>query len=230
MRQWADLGLLLLPAAIYCIVPSFAELVVYLAVALPLYVWITRRWVRAVVIAAVFAGVGAIYVWNRIGTGYYSFINGLIYDTLTSAGWGGQGIAGIAVEKRLPYPYTDLFPVYLIQSFGWAGGLLLLVLVCWFALRMIAYTRSVSDAYGRALIFALSLMLAIRLIYGLSILTGRMPLISIPFPFLSYGQHVFIEFAALGLLMGSTGGRIWSLRHKFPLDAGRLPGQHVYWS
>lgn len=202
MRQWVDLGLLLLPAAIYCIVPSFAELVVYLAVALPLYVWITRHWIKAVAIASVFVVGGVIYVWLRMRTGYYSFINSLIYDTLTSAGWAGQGFAGIADEERLPFPYTDLFPVYLIQSFGWAGGLLLLVLVCWFVLRMFSSARTVSDTYGRALILALALMLSMRLIYGLTILTGRMPLISIPFPFLSYGQHVFIEFAALGLLMG----------------------------
>lgn len=214
MRQWADLGLLLLPAAIYCIIPSFAELVVYLAVALPLYVWITRRWVEAAVVAVSCVSGVALYIWSQLhlrdriidafylhdvetGTGY---INRLIHGALTSAGWKGQGMEGAG--NGLVYAYTDLFPVVLVQSFGWAGGLLLLVLVCWFALRMFAYTRSVSDAYGRALILALALMLSIRLIYGLSILTGRMPLISIPFPFLSYGQHVFIEFAALGLLMG----------------------------
>ncbi|MFD1907058.1 hypothetical protein ACFSQ7_28255 [Paenibacillus rhizoplanae] len=52
------------------------------------------------------------------------------------------------------------------------------------------------------LIIGLGLMISIRLVYGLSILSGRMPLTSIPFPFLSYGQHVLIEFAAVGLLMG----------------------------
>lgn len=214
MRQWVDLGLLLLPAAIYGIIPSFAELVVYLAVALPLYVWITRRWVRAAVVAASCVSGLALYVWSQLhlrariidvfylrdaetGTGY---INRLIHGTITSAGWKGQGMEGAG--NGLVYAYTDLFPVVLVQSFGWAGGLLLLVLVCWFVLRMFSSARTVSDTYGRALILALALMLSIRLIYGLTILTGRMPLISIPFPFLSYGQHVFIEFAALGLLMG----------------------------
>lgn len=214
MGHWADLCLLLLPAAIYCIIPSFAELVVYLAVVLPLYVWITGRWVRSLVVAVTSLSGIALYAWSQLhlrariidafylqdaetGTGY---INRIIHGTLTSAGWKGQGMEGAG--KGLVFAYTDLFPIVLVQTFGWAGGLMLLGLVCWFALRMFAYLRSVGDTYGQALIFALALMLTIRLIYGLTILTGRMPLISIPFPFLSYGQHVFIEFAALGLLMG----------------------------
>ncbi|MEK4852416.1 FtsW/RodA/SpoVE family cell cycle protein [Paenibacillus sp. FSL H7-0756] len=230
LRIWMELGLLLLPAAIYILILSFAELVVYLVVALPLYVWITRRWVRAVVVAASCVSGVALYVWSQMylrdqfnhyffisdaenGVG---FLNRMIHSALTSAGWGGQGITDLAVEERLPYPYTDFFPLYLVQSFGWAGGLLLLVLVCWFVLRMFSYARTVSDTYGRALILALALMLSIRLIYGLTILTGRMPLISIPFPFLSYGQHVFIEFAALGLLMGVY-------RRKDMLPAGQAP-------
>ncbi|ETT63123.1 cell division membrane protein-like protein [Paenibacillus sp. FSL R7-277] len=230
IRNWKEVGLLLLPAAIYLVIPSFAELVVYLAVALPLYVWITQRWGRAVVVAASCVSGLALYVWSETylrdrfnrylfindaenGVG---FLNRMIHSTLTSAGWGGQGIVELAEDKRLPYPYTDFFPVYLVQSFGWAGGLLLLVLVCWFVLRMLYSARTVSDTYGRALILALALMLSIRLIYGLTILTGRMPLISIPFPFLSYGQHVFIEFAALGLLMGVY-------RRKDMLPAGQAP-------
>ncbi|MEK4007129.1 FtsW/RodA/SpoVE family cell cycle protein [Paenibacillus sp. FSL H3-0333] len=229
-RDLAELSLLLLPVVIYTVIPAFPELIVYLAVSLTLYIWITRRWIRGTVIAVTFLTGGAFYVWNHLhlrerfiaavqadhrdtGAGY---LNSVIHNTLTSAGWRGQGMGYRIAEERLMFPYTDLFPVYLIQTFGWAGGLLLLVLVCWFVLRMLSSARTVSDTYGRALILALALMLSIRLIYGLTILSGRMPLISIPFPFLSYGQHVFIEFAALGLLMGVY-------RRKDMLPAGQAP-------
>ncbi|MEK3757927.1 FtsW/RodA/SpoVE family cell cycle protein [Paenibacillus sp. FSL P4-0338] len=228
LRSWLELGLLLLPAAIYILIPSFAELVVYLVVALPLYIRITRRWVSVMVVAVSSVSGVALYVWSQLhwsdrnidafyfqdvvtGAGY---INRIIHGTLTSAGWKGHGLEGAG--NGLIYPYTDLFPVVLIQTFGWAGGLLLLVLTCWFVLKMVSCARAVSDTYGRMLIFALTLMLSIRLLYGLSILSGRMPLISIPFPFLSYGQHVFIEFAAAGLLMGIY-------RRKDMLPAGQAP-------
>ncbi|MEK4516347.1 FtsW/RodA/SpoVE family cell cycle protein [Paenibacillus sp. FSL H8-0122] len=229
-RDLTELSLLLLPAAMYAVIPAFPELIVYLTVSLMLYIWMTGRWIRGAVIAVTSLMGGAIYVWNQLqlrerimaaiqadhrdtGAGY---LNSVIHNTLTSAGWRGQGMGYRGAEERLLFPYTDLFPVYLIQSFGWAGGLLLLALTCWLVLKMFSYARAVSDTYGRMLILALTLMLSIRLLYGLSILSGRMPLVSIPFPFLSYGQHVFIEFAALGLLMGVY-------RRKDMLPAGQAP-------
>jgi cell division protein FtsW (lipid II flippase) len=186
-RELAELALLLLPAAIYAAIRSLPELVVYLAVSLTLYVWITRRWVTAGLMVITFVSGGAIYVWNNMnlrdrvigainhnymlnGPGY---LNRRIYEAITSAGWRGFGFGG--AEEGLPG---------------------------WFVLKMISYARAVRDTYGRMLILALALMLAIRLTYGLSILSGRMLITAIPFPFLSYGQHVFIEFAAVGLLMG----------------------------
>lgn len=42
----------------------------------------------------------------------------------------------------------------------------------------------------------------LRISYGLAVLSGKMVLTSLPFPFLNYGGHVLIEYAALGLLMG----------------------------
>lgn len=213
-RELAELALLLLPAVIYTAIRSLPELVVYLAVSLTLYVWITRRWITAGLIVITFVSGGAIYVWNNLnlrdrvigainhnymlnGPGY---LNRRIHETITSAGWRGYGFGG--AEEGLPYAYSDLFPVFLVQCFGWAGGLLFIAAVGWFVLKMISYTRAVRDTYGRMLVLALALMLALRLAYGLSILSGRMPITAIPFPFLSYGQHVFIEFAAVGLLMG----------------------------
>lgn len=213
-RELAELALLLLPAVIYAVIRSFPELVVYLAVALTLYVWITRRWVHGLLIAIISIGGGAVYVWNNAilreritgslnfsmrpdSTGY---LNRRIHETITSAGWRGYGFGG--AEEGLPYAYSDLFPVFLVQCFGWAGGLLIIAAVGWFVLKMISSVRAVRDTYGQMLILALALMLAIRLAYGLSILSGRTLITAIPLPFLSYGQHVFIEFAAVGLLMG----------------------------
>ncbi|KHL97253.1 hypothetical protein QW71_02540 [Paenibacillus sp. IHB B 3415] len=213
-RGIIELVLLMLPAGIYAVIGSLPELIVYLAVSLIVYVWITRRWFSGVVIAFLLLAGGAIRVLNNnhwreqlIGAVNFNlrpdstgYMNRTIYEIVTTAGWRGRGF-GDTVEW-LPYAYTDFFPVYLIQCFGWAGGLLFLAIVGWFVLKMISYARAVSDSYGRMLILALGLMLSIRLIYGLFILSGRVLLISIPFPFLSYGQHVFIEFAAVGLLMG----------------------------
>ncbi|WNS45482.1 FtsW/RodA/SpoVE family cell cycle protein [Paenibacillus sp. MMS20-IR301] len=213
LQELVKLALLLLPAGIYAAIRSFPELVVYLAVALIMYVWITRRWRSASLLTAAAVAAGALFIWNDallrervIGAVSYNlrpdstgYLNRVINEVITSAGWRGHGFGRTGAE--LPYAYSDLFTVYLIQCFGWAGGLLLFALVGWFCLKMISYVRAVRDPYGRMLILALGLMLSVRLIYALSIISGRMFITAIPLPFLSYGQHIFIEFAAAGLLM-----------------------------
>lgn len=122
-RDLAELSLLLLPAVIYAVIPAFPELIVYLAVSLTFYIWMTRRWIRGTVIAVTFLTGGAIYVWNHLhlrerfiaavqadhrdtGAGY---LNSVIHNTLTSAGWRGQGMGYRIAEERLMFPYTDLF-------------------------------------------------------------------------------------------------------------------------
>lgn len=135
-RDLAEISLLLLPAVIYAVIPVFSELILYLAVSLTLYVWMTRRWITGAVMGVISVTGGAIYMWNQrylrepliaafqadqgdTGAGY---LNSVIHNTLTSAGWSGQGMGYRGAEERLMFPYTDLFPVYLIQTFGWAGG------------------------------------------------------------------------------------------------------------
>ncbi|NQX44129.1 FtsW/RodA/SpoVE family cell cycle protein [Paenibacillus tritici] len=228
VRELLKLSLLLLPAVIYVMIRSFPELIIYGVVSLTMYVWVSRRWVTGILIAAVSLFSGGIYVWSDpilrerlIGAINYNlrpdttgYMNRTIVNVIHSAGWRGQGYGYNG--DVIPYAYTDLFPAYLIQCFGWAGGLLILAVVGWFVLKMISYARAVSDTYGRMLIIGLALMISIRLVYGLSILSGRVPLTSIPFPFLSYGQHVLIEFAAVGLLMAVY-------RRKDMLPASQVP-------
>lgn len=157
---------------------------------------------------------GLVYVWRndqmkgRILGAFDPTINpdssGFVYKSLqkavASAGWRGHGF-GAGLEN-LTYAYTDMLPVYLIYCFGWGGGLVLLGIMLWFFLKLFSSFRAVNDRYGKAIVIVLSLMLAVKLIYGLLVISGRMVLTSLPFPFMSYGSHVFIEYAALGLLMG----------------------------
>jgi cell division protein FtsW (lipid II flippase) len=47
------------------------------------------------------------------------------------------------------------------------------------------------------------MLLAIQLVYGLAMASGKMLKIDLPFPFLSYGgSHLMIEYAVVGLLLG----------------------------
>ncbi|MEK4064796.1 MULTISPECIES: FtsW/RodA/SpoVE family cell cycle protein [Paenibacillus] len=209
-----ELFILLGPAAAYIIAGPIPVLLLYLVCSLILYTWLSGAWLRSTLIGGFFLAAGLRYAWNNqqmrdriLGAINYNInpeSSGFVYKTLNeviaSAGWSGHGFG--AEFERLSYAYSDMLPAYLIYCFGWGGGLVLLGVVLWFMFKLFFSVHAVKDDYGKSVIIALSLILAMGLFYGLLVLSGKMILTYLPFPFMSYGGHVIIEYAALGLLMG----------------------------
>lgn len=186
----------------------------YLASSLVLYLWVSRDWLKSVMLLGFFIIVGLLFTINSdyllariinainpsLDPEGYGYIYHVMREVLSSAGWWGHGFG--SVEEKLPYVYSDMLPVYLIHCFGWAGGLLLVAVITWLLIKLLSTIRAIREPYGQALVVGLAFFLAIRFAYGLAVLSGGMMLTSIPFPFLSYGSHVWFEYAAIGFLMG----------------------------
>jgi cell division protein FtsW (lipid II flippase) len=210
-------GLLILvvPSIIYMMVPAIPILSMYLLVSFILFGWLSRKWLLSSLIAAGLFLIGIVYawyspyLWNRLlaainslndpsGAGYlYVQIAAII----RSSGWWGKGFG--AYENHLPGMHSEMLVTYLINCFGWGAGLVLLSAVIWFLTRLVYSFKAVREPYGRTLILALSMLLAIQLVYGLAMASGKMLIIVLPFPFLSYGgSHLMIEYAVVGLLLG----------------------------
>jgi cell division protein FtsW (lipid II flippase) len=213
-RHLLELLVVALPIPLLAMFHSLPELISYSFIALIVYVWCTRAWQWALGLASVLLAMAAVKAWNTdsfverlqgaIDPGAHATTNGYAYlqiqEVVKSAGWWGQGFAN--PPEHLRYLHTDMLAVYLVNCFGWAGGLLLVGLVLWFIARLVKTLHLTRDPFGKALILTLGITLVIRLLYGLSVVSGRMILSSIAFPFLSYGGHVVMEFAAVGLLLG----------------------------
>lgn len=217
-RSWGsaliDIMIIILPAFLLIFLKTFPELAVYLVSSIVLYTWITRDWLKSVVLFGAFITVGLFFIINNealmeriMGAiapsqdlNGFGYIYHLIHQVITTAGWWGHGFG--SMHENLPYAYSDFFSVYFIHTFGWAGGLLLLAVIFYLFIKLLSTIRSIREPYGQALVVGLAFLLAIRLVYGLAVLSGRMMVTSIPFPFISYGSHVWFEYAAIGLLMG----------------------------
>ncbi|OMD42093.1 FtsW/RodA/SpoVE family cell cycle protein [Paenibacillus odorifer] len=209
-----EVGILLLPALLLISLNALPELVLYLVSSLVLYLWIIRNWLKSFVLLGFFSIAGLLFILNSeyllarfinaidpsLDPEGYGYIYQVMREVIRSAGWWGHGFG--SVEQKLPYVYSDMLPVYLIHCFGWAGGLLLVAVITWLFIKLLLTIRAIREPYGQALVVGLAFFLAIRFAYGLAVLSGGMMLTSIPFPFLSYGSHVWFEYAAIGLLMG----------------------------
>lgn len=212
--KWRDLPLIGIPAFLYVHNHAVPELVIFLGVLMILYIWLSGKWVLPLALGLLAAVIGAVAIWQ---SEYLSmrvvstlnperFANDAGYmlmqlrEVLASAGWRGHGF-GTQIPS-LPFPYNDMMLPYLIYCFGWSGGLLLAAVVIGFLLQAAKAWMSVRDLYGRALLAGLFLILTMQLLYGLAKLSGHLVLVSLPFPFISYGgSHLLIEYAALGLIL-----------------------------
>jgi cell division protein FtsW (lipid II flippase) len=201
------------PGFIYMEVHAIPELVMFVMVSLVLFGWLTQKWLWSAIIALVLFLISIVYVyinpylWYRLIAVINPYTDptnsGYMYikmiDVIRSAGWGGHGFGA----DRLPLIHSEMLLTYLIKCFGWGAGIILLIAVMWFLTRLAHGVKAVREPYGRTLFLVLAMMLAFPLVYGLAMTTGLVPLVDLPFPFLSYGgSHLLLEYAIVGLLLG----------------------------
>lgn len=214
INGWRAIPLIGVPCLIYWRGHILPELALFAGVSLILYAWLSGKWKRVVLLAAVATASGLWAAWNTHyyydkisaalnpakfaeGAGYYQTT---LSEAIASAGWWGRGFG--TANDQLPSVYSDMLFPYLIYSFGWGAGLFLVGLILWFVVRTIQAWVSVRDTYGKALIAGIALILAVQLVYGVLKLSGHIVIIGLPLPFISYGgSHLLMEYGALGLLL-----------------------------
>lgn len=211
-KGWKGLPLLILPLWLYSkssgVLP---EMFLFLVTALVLYVRISKQWRTAVLTGAAGAAVIILILGtNPLYTGRLEmarsadgggYVLGVLKKVQDQAGWWGQGYGmdtGI-----LPYPSTDMLLTYFIYAFGWAAGIAVACVILWLIVKAYMASMAVREGYGRALMTGIATLLCVQFIYNLLKLSGEIPLVGLPLPFMSYGgSHLIIEYAAMGLLLG----------------------------
>ncbi|HLS21973.1 MAG TPA: rod shape-determining protein RodA [Paenalcaligenes sp.] len=102
----------------------------------------------------------------------------------------------------IPERSTDfIFAVY-AEEFGLYGGLVLLTLYGLVVLRALLIAAYAPTQFGRLLAGAMGMMLAVYVFVNIGMVTGVLPVVGVPLPFLSYGGTALMTLAiACGLLM-----------------------------
>ncbi|WP_440119127.1 FtsW/RodA/SpoVE family cell cycle protein [Paenibacillus sp. QZ-Y1] len=205
-----------LPAVLLFQISDWVRLFLFGIVSVVLFGWITRKWLYTT-IAAVFTGSVAVLLlffgdqYGRLerlsvvlnlqddpnGDGFY---NNSIMNIVQSAGWWGNGVD--TTFDRFKTSYIDYPGVLLIDVFGWSAGILLLVGIIWFVASMVKMLPRIRDGFGRMIMVSITAMFALQTIYSLAMTTGKVPILSISFPFIGYGNHLMFDYAMLGLLLG----------------------------
>ncbi|MBV6272492.1 rod shape-determining protein RodA [Alcaligenaceae bacterium CGII-47] len=102
----------------------------------------------------------------------------------------------------VPERTTDfIFAVY-AEEFGLYGGIMLLILYAMLVLRGLAITIRAPTQFGRLLGGAMSMMMFVYVFVNIGMVTGVLPVVGVPLPFMSYGGTALLTLGvASGLLM-----------------------------
>ncbi|MDO8443918.1 MAG: rod shape-determining protein RodA [bacterium] len=122
--------------------------------------------------------------------------------TVGSGGITGKGLGKGSQSQLqfLPEAHTDFIFAGIAESYGFLGSFVLLVIYCFFIIRLIDIAALARDNFGMLLVFGISSMFLVQLIISVGMNLGMLPVTGIPLPFLSYGgTSLLISFFAVGL-------------------------------
>jgi rod shape determining protein RodA len=116
----------------------------------------------------------------------------------------GKGVAG-ATQSRLaflPERHTDFIFAVFAETWGFAGCLVLLTCYALLLLRGFEIAASTREPVGRLVALGVTALVATQVIVNVGMVTGLVPVVGIPLPFMSYGgSSMVVSMMALGLLL-----------------------------
>lgn len=177
-----------------------------------------RRWlVQCLGGAAGLAALGVLLVprirfrvtlwWDALAHGDvpYQVRQGLI--AMGSGGVTGQGVGGSHQRLAfLPDAHTDFIFAVIGEETGLIGAGVVLILFVLLARRGYRIAREAGDGFGRLLAGGVTTMLLIYAMINLGMVTGLLPVMGLPLPFISYGGSALVtNLAAVGVLLNIDG-------------------------
>jgi len=139
------------------------------------------------------------------GEAPYQVRQGLI--AIGSGGVTGQGVGGSHQRLAfLPDAHTDFIYAVIGEETGLIGAAVVLLLFVLLARRGYRIAREAGDGYGRLLAGGVTTMLLIYAMINLGMVTGLLPVMGLPLPFISYGGSALVtNLAAVGVLLNIDG-------------------------
>ena len=117
--------------------------------------------------------------------------------------WGKGFKMGTQSQLRfLPERHTDFAFSVFAEEWGFVGSIVLLALFFLLIMAGLQIVRRSQDRFGALLALGLLSLIFWQFIINISMVTGLMPVVGIPLPFISYGGSSLVTtFVAVGLLL-----------------------------
>ena len=137
---------------------------------------------------------------DPLGSGYQLLQS---YYAIGSGGFFGKGLNN-SYQKLLYMTYgeSDFIFAILCEEFGFAGGLLVILMYAWIVFRGIVISMNCRNRFGSLLAAGISIVFGFQVFVNIGVVTGLLPTTGQSLPFISAGGTSLIVFlAAMGLLL-----------------------------
>lgn len=128
--------------------------------------------------------------------------------------WGKGFLKGTQNKLHfLPEGRTDFIFSVLCEEWGFLGALILLLLYACLFSRLIMLILTLKNFYAQILAAGLVIPLLLSTLINVGMVTGLVPVVGIPLPFLTYGiSHLWVSFACLGFFQSIMARRFLIVR------------------
>lgn len=159
--------------------------------------------------------------WAYQQTTGYQTVQSLL--AIGSGGFFGTGL-GMGASKfyYLPEAHTDFAFAVLCQEMGFAGAIVVLVLVAILGCYGGQIANQAADGFGKMLATGIMALIVGQAVFNIAMVSGLLPVIGVPLPFISFGgTSLIVNMTAIGMLV-SVGRRAQQLKRQaaVPRDPG----------
>jgi rod shape determining protein RodA len=216
---WQPFLLIALPCLLIVKQPDLGTALVLVVVSFSIILFAKINWKSLVILILSFL-VSAPFIWlslkeyqqkriltflspdrDPLGAGYHIIQSKIAIGS--GLFWGKGYLKGTQTRLHfLPEQHTDFAFSVLAEEWGFLGGFLLLLLYLFLILWGINIAKNSKDKFGSILALGLVAIVFWQLVINVSMATGLLPVVGIPFVMFSYGGSSLIStMAAMGLLM-----------------------------
>ena len=129
----------------------------------------------------------------------YGWIYMKIAELSKDAGLFGQGAE--LSKNILPEIHTDFVFTFIVYCFGWIVGILLIILICAFIVRIGFVGSKVKDRYGKLIVCGFCALISTQFILAIFASLNVLPIFSVSMPFISYGgSSLVINILSISLI------------------------------
>lgn len=139
--------------------------------------------------------------WSDAQNVGYQMVQSL--SAIGSGGLTGMGLGvGISKYDYLPEATTDFAFAIFCQENGWLGAVFVFLLFAAFTVYAARIASKAKDTYGQMLAMGILLLVVGQAIANLLMVSGMLPVVGVPLPFISYGGTALImDMTSVGILV-----------------------------